>query len=99
MSYAAHRLNFGAGVDSIAPAPAVRCPPTKGDTAHGAKPGIFQRGIFQRLGDVIRLSRQRQVDREIAAYLARSGGLITDSVERDMQRYISTTGWSRSCRS
>ncbi len=94
MSFAAHRLSFGTGVNPVAPAPALRCPPAKVETVTASKGGIFQR-----LADAIRISRQRQVDREIAAYLARSGGLITDSVERDMQRYIATTGWCRSGRS
>ena len=91
MSYAAHRLSFGADVIATAVATAERRPAA---TTIPAKAGLFQR-----LGDAISLSRQRQADREIAAYLARSGGLITDSVERDIQRFISPTGWSPGRRS
>ena len=46
-------------------------------------------GVLRRLADAIFNSRQRQVDRELAGYLIRSGGRITDSIERDMTNHLS----------
>ena len=34
----------------------------------------------------MQVSRQRQADREIAAYLRRTGGKLTDSAEREIER-------------
>ena len=41
-----------------------------------------------------RWQRQREVDREIARVLARSGGRITDSMEREMMRKALASDWS-----
>jgi len=38
--------------------------------------------------------RQRQVDREIAGLLARSGGRLTDSMEREMMEKALGSDWS-----
>jgi len=38
-------------------------------------------------------SRQRQTDREIARFLARSGGRLTDDMERRLTQYL----LSRNC--
>jgi len=45
-----------------------------------------QRNLFRRLFDAIIVSRQKQADREIARYITRSGGKITDEVEREIER-------------
>jgi hypothetical protein len=47
-----------------------------------------RRGILQRLLDALYESRQRQAEREIGAILARSGGRLTDSTEREMARRL-----------
>ena len=91
MSFSAHRLSFGTGVAATTAATVGRC--------HVGTEEQVKVGLFRRLADAIRLSRQRQVDREIAAYLAHSGGLITDRIERDMLRQIAATGWCPSRRS
>ena len=46
------------------------------------------------LSDVPAAQRQRQVDREIAGLLARSGGRITDSMEREMMEKALASDWS-----
>lgn len=38
--------------------------------------------------------RQREVDREIAGALARSGGRITDSIEREIMQKALASDWS-----
>jgi hypothetical protein len=46
------------------------------------------------LSDVSAAQRQRQVDREMAGLLARSGGRLTDSMEREMMEKALASDWS-----
>ena len=39
-------------------------------------------------------SRQAQADREIARFLARSGGRFTDDIERQLTQHLLTDSWS-----
>jgi len=39
-------------------------------------------------------SRQKHADREIALRLARSGGRITDSIEREITQGLLTDNWN-----
>ena len=48
------------------------------------KPEPNRAGFFRRLIDAIFVSRQRQVEREIARYL--QNGRFTDEVEREIER-------------
>jgi hypothetical protein len=75
MTYAAHPQDFARC--AVPNAPSAR-------NAVGNKPGILRRIV-----DAVRDSRQRQADREIAAFIARSGGRLTDDLERRMMRRIS----------
>ena len=43
-------------------------------------------GFFARLLMAMMQSRQHQADREIAQYLARCGGKLTDASEREIER-------------
>lgn len=45
-------------------------------------------GVMRRIADAIFESRQRQADREIAQFLARSGGRLTDDIEHQMMRHL-----------
>ena len=75
MSYAAHRKDFGSFVS--------RKPSSK-DEAAAKKAGIV------RIFDAIMESRQREADRQIARFLvARSGGALTDNLEREMTHRVS----------
>ena len=38
-------------------------------------------------------SRQRKADRELANYVARSGGKLTDEIEREMMQQLTRTDW------
>jgi hypothetical protein len=79
MTYAAHHENL---------VPYVGCEdPTKRE-AVAAKPGVLRR-IF----DAVVRSRRRHADQEIAAFLARSGGRLTDDLERELMRRITTSNW------
>ncbi len=50
--------------------------------------------LARRLTDVLAARRRREVDREIARLLARSGGRITDSLEREIMRKVLVSHWS-----
>jgi hypothetical protein len=49
--------------------------------------------LVHRLSDAPAAQRQREVDREIALLLARSGGRITDSMEREIMEKALTSDW------
>ena len=51
-------------------------------------------GVLRRIADAIYESRQRQADREIARFIAQSGGRLTDDIERQMMRRLSTSNLS-----
>ena len=59
---------------------------------HAPTAPTAHRGILRRLADSMFETRQHKADRDIAAYIARSGGKLTDSVERElMERYSNAT--------
>ena len=53
-----------------------------------------KRSLFRRWYDAFIAGRQRRADREIARYIAASGGLI-DSVEREIERRFLLGGSDR----
>lgn len=55
-------------------------------------------GLLRRVYDAFHASRQRQADRDIAAYVERSGGRLSDSIERELMERVTrgTRGeWGR----
>ena len=52
-------------------------------------------GFFRRMLDAMMAARLRQAEREIATYLADTGGKFTDEAEREIERrFLSTpTRW------
>jgi len=61
--------------------------------AHEPKRDI-KRGFFSHFLNALAVSRQKQADREIARYLARTGGKFTDESEREIERrLIDGTRW------
>jgi hypothetical protein len=55
-------------------------------------------GIFRRVYDAIQASRQRHADRDIAAYIERSGARLTDSVERELMERVSRAAFGEPLR-
>ena len=52
-------------------------------------------GILRRIFDAFMDARQRDVDRQIARLLAaRSGGHLTDNLEREISQRVLTSSWS-----
>ena len=64
----------------------------KGSVANGI--GAKLARLARRLSEAPAAQRQREVDREIALLLARSGGRITDSMEREMMEKALVSDWS-----
>jgi hypothetical protein len=60
-----------------------------------AKPA--RKPVWRWLYEAIAASRERRAEREIAAYIERHGGLLTDDMEREIMRHLNghTTNVSR----
>ena len=70
----------------------------KGDTTRNRyaiekKVGNLRR-FFDAILDAMHESRRRQAEREIANFVARQGGRMTDDLEREMARRLFTSDWS-----
>ncbi|MBI1203346.1 MAG: hypothetical protein GC182_12615 [Rhodopseudomonas sp.] len=50
-----------------------------------------RRGLLTRLLDVMMAARMRQAEREVARYLADTGGKFTDEAEREIERRFLAT--------
>jgi hypothetical protein len=69
-------------VPLITPAPTFsRHQPQRARRAQRAR-----RGLFLRIVDAIAESNRRKAEREIARFIARNGGRLTDSLEREIER-------------
>ena len=79
MTYAAHHKEFA----SIDRKP-VAAPQAVAD----------RRGILRRIFDAVYESRRRHAEREVAAFIERSGGRITDDVEFQMSQRLMTGDWN-----
>ena len=79
MEYTTHRGDFALCSERAAP------------VANGV--GAKLKRLARRLTDALAQQRQREVDREIALVLARSGGRITDSMEREMMEKALASDW------
>ncbi len=80
MSYAAHRKDFGTLGCTVPTAPAT----------HGTKIGWRQavRRFFGRMFE----PQDKQLERELSEFIARSGGHLTDNLEREMMHRITRAG-------
>jgi hypothetical protein len=81
MGYATHNKDFGLGADRAAP------------VANGI--GATLARLAGLLTGALAQQRQSEIDREFARVLARSGGRITDSMEREMMQKALASDWSR----
>jgi hypothetical protein len=80
MAHTTHSADFGLCSGRTAP------------VANGV--GAKLKRLARRLTDTLAAQRQREVDREIARLLARSGGRMTDSIEREIMRKVFASDWS-----
>jgi hypothetical protein len=74
MTYAANYRDFGS------------CFRDKDSTKSG--PDANKRGILRRIFGAIFETRQEQIEREVARFVARSGGRITDDIERQIMQHF-----------
>jgi hypothetical protein len=58
-------------------------------TAKAAKPNLLRR-----IYDAVVEARQRRANSEIAQFLIRSGGHLTDDIEREMTQRLSRGDWN-----
>jgi hypothetical protein len=79
MTYAAHHGEFSHYADH------------KGVPERGAANSA---GLLRRVFDAVFESRQRHADRDIAHFIARSGGRLTDDIERRMMQRLTTSDWN-----
>ena len=56
--------------------------------------GASYAGVLLRIFNSIFEWRRKQAERHIADYLARSGGRLTDNMEREMTQRLLTGDWS-----
>jgi hypothetical protein len=80
MIYAAHHRNF--------------VPYFPYQTFTGGNAVTNKAGVLRRIFDAIFESRQKQADRDIARFLARSGGRLTDDIEREITQRLLTGNWN-----
>jgi hypothetical protein len=80
MNYAAHHTDFARYLDG---------------TAAGQRDSSPKRsGFLRRIFDAINASRQRHADLEIGRFIAKSGGRLTDDIERRLMRRLTSSDWS-----
>ena len=79
MTYAAHHGEFSPFIGH------------KGAPARGA---VNRAGLLRRVFDAVFESRQRHADQDIARFIARSGGRLTDDLERRMMARLTRSDWS-----
>ena len=63
--------------------------------AADATKGAVKPNIARRFYDALVQSRQRTAEREIEAYIARHGGVMTDEIERGISRSGATASAAR----
>ena len=59
-----------------------------------AKHARAHKGLLQRIFDALYDSQLRRAEKDIGRYVARSGGRLTDDIERRMMRQLTTSGWN-----
>jgi hypothetical protein len=64
------------------------------DAAASAAETPERKGIWRRVYESLLAGQQRRADRDIAAYIDRHGGLLTDDVERQIMHRLAGAGRS-----
>ena len=62
-------------------------------SATPARPVARRRGVLARIFDAVFESRMKHAERDIARYLERTGGRMTDDLERRMTQRLLTGDW------
>ena len=56
--------------------------------------GLKFKRVARRLSDALAAQRESEVERKIASLLARSGGRLTDSIEREIMQKVFASDWN-----
>jgi hypothetical protein len=78
MTYAAHHSDFASG----------------GNASATNDRNENKVGVLRRIFDAMFEWRQKQAERQIAAFIAGRGGRFTDDLEREMTHRLLTSDWS-----
>ena len=78
MTYAAHHSDFAFGGNAST-------------TSNGNQSKV---GVLRRIFDAMFEWRQKQAERQVAAFIAGRGGRFTDELEREMMRRLFPSDWS-----
>lgn len=62
-----------------------------GATTTPTAKALPKRGLFSRMLDAMMAARMRQAERDVARYLAETGGKFTDEAEREIERRFLST--------
>jgi hypothetical protein len=69
--------------------------PRSHDNPAAARTAVAHRGgIWRRIFDAVYESRRRHADREVAAFIERSGGRMTDNIEFQISQRLLTGDWN-----
>jgi hypothetical protein len=60
---------------------------------HPAHAAVNRIGLLRRVFEAVFESRQQHADKEIARFIADSGGRFTDDLERRMMARLTTSDW------
>ena len=56
---------------------------------------VKRKGLLRRLLAAVLQSREKQAERDVARFIARTGGRLTDEIERQITDGIITGNWRR----
>ena len=59
-----------------------------------SSPDASKPGMLRRIFGAIFETRQEQIEREVARFVARSGGRITDDIERQIMQHFFASNWN-----
>jgi hypothetical protein len=68
--------------------------PCFGEKASSGDAASNKLGLLRRILNIMLESRQNQVDRDIARFVIRSGGRLTDEIEREMTQRLFKGNWN-----
>jgi hypothetical protein len=68
--------------------------PCFGEEASSRDAASNKHGLLRRILNIMLESRQNQADRDMARFVIRSGGRLTDEIEREMTQRLFKGNWN-----
>jgi hypothetical protein len=66
----------------------------RAETPRAGADKVVKPGFWRRFYDALLDARQRQANRELSQFLVRSGGRLTDDIEREMSQRLLRGDWN-----